>query len=726
VTVEAAALSTPSFGTVRVVHLEGAEGMNRLSDWTLVIDAPDPEIDLAAALGESATLAFGDDDGFGRAVPLMLIDAAYVGPTRDGHRYDLRLSDPTWLMTQRCGTRAFIDEDAGHIVEAMLEGVGLTKDAQLWRMSEALQRRPQCVQYGESEWAFLTRMLADEGVSLWHSADEDGAPTITFSDHAAAHDPIAGDGALVFDDASGMSHSASSFFSFHRTQRLAPEAVHVLDYDVERPDVAIEGQAGEGPLEWFEYPAWVPDGEGAERRAARRLEQLRNRAEVAEGESHSARLVPGRTVKVSGTGDDLLDGAYLVTGVSHRLTQPLDETDPVPYRARASMVPYDGERAHRPAPPTSWPRIEGIESAEVAGPAGEEIHVDRLGAVKIRSPWDRSGLTDDRASCWARTLQLDMDGSMLLPRMGWEVAVAYRDGRPDQPLVLGKLYNPVSAVPYALPENKATASLMSGTSPNDGSVNEIRTVDDTGKQQFAVQASGDQSIVVGGNLHTAVIANEIYEVKGNCTATIHGTQSITVGGNQKVDVGAGCSTKVAGGRSVSVGSETINVTKNRALTIGSTCSQAVGGLYFVRCNNLADNYKGDFCQVVGGLSLYAAGAGVNEQVLGARTEICAERLIVAAQCEDKVYGGKVIVCGPSVYAIGGNLTTKASASAGFTAAATRLAGSVMVINGGSKVTINAAAFSAGAVNMGGAISIGGDLICDGASTKLPDVTNVKG
>ena len=215
-----------------------------------------------------------------------------------------------------------------------------------------------------------------------------------------------------------MSRRASSFHVFERTVRMAPAAVHVRDYNVDRPDVLVEGRAGEGPYEHFEYPAWTPTADIAARRAKVRLEQLRRFTVSAQGENHSARLVPGRTVRVHGTGDDDLDGDYLVVDVAHELRQPYDESEPQSYKARCRLVPYDPERAHRPAVHEAPPRIEGLESAQVTGPASEEIHVDELGSVKLRPPWDRSGITDDRSSCWARSMQLQMDGSMLLPRVG--------------------------------------------------------------------------------------------------------------------------------------------------------------------------------------------------------------------------------------------------------------------------------------------------------------------
>ena len=221
---------------------------------------------------------------------------------------------------------------------------------------------------------------------------------------------------------------------------------------------------------------------------------------------------------------------YLIVAVEHELTAgSRSDANGITYCNRVTLVP-GGARAFRPSVPDGRHRYDGIETAVTTGPPGEEIHVDDLGRVKLRFLWDRSGVMDDRSSAWARCVQMNLGGAMLLPRVGWEVPVAYVDGNPDRPFVLGRMYNATAIGPYALPGAAATTSLQSATSPGGGSTNEIRMGDAAGRQEMFLHASKDQTVSVGGNAHTTVSGNEAHDVGLAYELTVTGAQSATIGG----------------------------------------------------------------------------------------------------------------------------------------------------------------------------------------------------
>ena len=251
----------------------------------------------------------------------------------------------------------------------------------MWRLSEQLYERRQCVQYDETEWDFVCRLLADEGIASWHESDGERTQWL-LGDAPASHDRIAG-GVFGFDDGSGLGRTTLAFFRFERTFAQVPTASHVREYDVRQPSVLIEGRAGEGSLEQYEYPGWVLEGDAAERRAKVRLEQHQRDADHAIGATRSVKLAPGRVVQLAAMPDDFLDGEYLVTEVRHALDQR-DTNRSKPYVAECRLVPH-GERSYRPVAPLSQPRVDGIESALVTGPSGEEIHVDDLGRIKLKT-----------------------------------------------------------------------------------------------------------------------------------------------------------------------------------------------------------------------------------------------------------------------------------------------------------------------------------------------------
>ena len=729
-TIEQALLSTEALGTLRVESLRGLEAMNDLPSWQVTVLAETGDVALADLVGQDALLELGDEEGSTRQVPLMVREVAYAGATRTGYRYEFTLGASVSMLTERSGYRVLLGESARSIVARVLGEAGVKDESVLWRLDEPLVERHECVQYGETEWGFVERLLADEGVSYWFDADADGHALLVLGDSGESHDPIDGETAFGFSDAGGARGSISTFHVFERTARLVHDSVHVRDYDVRQPDVLIEAETGDGGLQHYEYPACVLTEKAAKRRAEVRLQQLQRASETAAGETHSVRLAPGRVVTLAGVEDEGFDGAYLVVAAEHELQQAGRHAEGRSYRCRVKLVPHAPDRAHRPALPRDVPRVDGLETALVVGPSGEEIHVDDLGRIKLALPWDPSGRTDDTASTWVRSMQLHMDGSMILPRMGMEMAVGYRDGRPDVPLALGRVYNGTSRPPYGLPGKKATASLMSGTTPGGGSVNEIRMSDDAGSQQFGVQASGDMGVSVGGNCTTTIGANETHSVKANLTEHIKGSQNLSVGANQTLTAGAAAETKVKGARVVAVGgNETIGVTKNRVLQCASY-SESVAGLYSLRCNIAAETCHATYTGVVGGAMTVAAGCGLNETVLGARTEVVGgPRVVAATSMTDRTIGAKIISCGAHALSAKAVLATAVKGAATIQAASAKISGGGGVRIEAASVTIAAASLSVSGgttYKIAGSHSASADVNLDNSKATYSAGTKAKG
>src|SRR5262249_27370809 len=140
----------------------------------------------------------------------------------------------------------------------------------------------------------------------------------------------------------------------------------------------------------------------------------------------------------------------------------------------------------------------GIQTVVVTGPVNDEqaIHCDKYGRIKVRFFWDRVSPQDDTSSCWLRVSQLNMGGSMILPRVGWELAVAFFNGDPDQPFVLGRVYNAEKSPPYALPGAQTSGSIKSMSTPGAGGFNELKMGDSGGSQGFNLHAQKDLNITV--------------------------------------------------------------------------------------------------------------------------------------------------------------------------------------------------------------------------------------
>jgi type VI secretion system secreted protein VgrG len=709
------ALSSPALPGARVVRATGAEGIHVLPRWTVDLLLDDPDLDLPSLPNTPALLAFTDDGaGPPREIPLVLVRAAYAGPTRDGHRYTLELSAPGYSLTLRKGYRIHQEKTTQEIVDRVLDD-GVPGLRRVWRLSGRYARRVQCVQYAETNWAFVERLLAEDGIAYFWDLQDDAA-TIVFADGATSHDGIIGDVRVPFADASGMSRAETSFFELRREEELVHDSVHVRDYDPRHPDVFIEGRAGSGELEHFEFPARVPHDEAAAARAQARLEQLQRSRITAHGASGCARLQPGRVVRIEGAADDDFEGDWLVVEVTHAIVQSSrNHVGDRPYGNRVRMVPLsiDGEsRTFRPDLPRSRPCVFGLETALVTGPAGEEIHVDDLGRVKLATRWDPDGVQDDRSSRWVRTLQMNLGGAMHLPRVGWEVAIAYADGHPDVPLVLGQLYNATNRPPYSLPEKKATTALRSATTPFDGTSNEIRFDDTAGNQEAFIHASNTQSVTVGGSATTLVGVEQLHDVHLGFGLGVK-SQTVMVTASQNVAVAKDMAVVVKGARSETVGSESIGVTGSRRVDAGGSYTELIGALYGLRCNVANATVQGAYTELVGANLVTGAGLGTHQSVAAARVEIVggSRNVAAASSCEDSTSGPKKVSAGAVTELGSGSVKTEA-------ASLSISVGASATISAGGKVDIKASTVS---------IDVGGSLTAKGGSTlAISGSVNVSG
>jgi type VI secretion system secreted protein VgrG len=187
---------------------------------------------------------------------------------------------------------------------------------------------------------------------------------------------------------------------------------------------------------------------------------------------------------------------------------------------------------YRPQVVTPKPRIEGLQSAIVVGPPGQEIHTDEFERVRVRFHWDREGEWDDSRTCWIRVSQGwagAMYGQMMIPRIGQEVIVDFLDGDPDQPVIIGRLYNATAQVPYPLPKFKTRSTWKSDSSPDSNGYNEIMFEDSAGKEIVWMQAQKDLAKVVKRNESERTGANRSFVVGSNRSATIGANDSVEVG-----------------------------------------------------------------------------------------------------------------------------------------------------------------------------------------------------
>ena len=580
-------------GTLRVVRFEGREGISETFEFDLELCSPDPDIVLEDVVGKPAVLEIHTDDEPRRVHGLVSrFEVSKFGKKLAFYR--ARLVPRAWVLNLASRSRIFQDMKTQEIVQTVLAELDVPK--MRFSLNRSYKPRLYCVQYRETDFAFVSRLMEEEGI-FYYFAPTDDVEEMVIADNPDVHEslPCGVDPVLPFrEEEAGLSGTVSiTHFAVRQSMRTG--AVTLREFDFKKPslDMTVKKESDtETSFEYYDYPGEYPEPGLGKSLAEIRLQQLRTGREIVEGESDCRPFTPGFKFELSGHPRDALNAEYLLIGVRHSGAQPQameeesggEEGGTTVYTNRFYAIP--ATVPFRPRRRTPRPVVEGVQTAIVTGSSGEEIHVDEHGRVKVHFHWDREGSHDDKSSCWVRVAQLQTSGSMLLPRVGWEVIVDFQEGDPDRPIIIGRLHNGGEPGPYALPENKTQMSFRSSTSPGGAGANEIRLEDSSGKMHFFMHASKDMNIVVENNQTLLVEVDDEGHVKGKQTLKVDGNQSDTIGGNRTIEVTGDHTESIKGKMDLKVkGDETIAVDGGRKDTVKGVSETKIDG-------NVTEKYGG--------------------------------------------------------------------------------------------------------------------------------------
>jgi type VI secretion system secreted protein VgrG len=503
--------------------------------------------------------------------------------------------------------------------------------------------------------------------------------------------------------------------------------------------------------EVFEYPAGLTIGEYSNPRytAEDGAVQSRLRREghaqgdrTFRGDGYVTGFAAGMRFELEGHGDAALDAKYVLTRVEHEGFAPEEITSDAndtaaQERYRNTFTCAAEDVVFRPARVYPKPKVGGVQTATVTGPAGEEIYTDEHGRIKVQFHWDREGARDEKSSCWVRVMQPWAGagwGFVWIPRIGMEVVVQFLEGDPDRPLVTGCVYNGQNTPPYALPDEKTKSTIKSNSSPGGGGSNEIRFEDLAGAEEIYLHAQkdfnevvehdhttrvknhhtntvdvndtesvgGDQTLTVSGNRtktvkkdekttveqnRTEVVnIDETITVHGNRTEAVDGDESITIGGNRTATVGGDESTSVGGDQKQSVGGDrTASVDGDQTTTVGGDDALDVGGDRSAKVGgDDALEVSGDLSADVGGDATLKTGGDINASAGGDVNVDASANVTIAAGSEGVFQGATISVSGSGEVTISGGGSTIKLSGAGveINGATVKIAGGMVEVTGG--------------------------------------------
>jgi type VI secretion system secreted protein VgrG len=536
----------PGAGDLRVVRFYGREGLSSLFEFRLELAGP--ELDLAALIDRPGLLTIAGVD-VPRRVHGVVVEVEDIGRTRGFHLYEVTLVPWIWRLQHRETCRIFQDLTTPQILAQVLTDAGLPRDWLRLDLIAGYAPRNYCVQYRESDLAFISRLMEEDGIFYAFEHAED-RHVLALGDHPGAHPPIPGVPALWYIPPGGALVADREHVDTLRfAERVRPGRVTLRDHNLHRTDLAMEVQESarqHAELEVYAYPGEYQDpalgGPHQGRSLAKlRLDGLQAARRGGVGGADCARLTAGHTFALVGHPRAELDTTYRILHVAHVGHQPQvldqDAAGDSSYRSEFAISALD--QPYRPPRATPRPVMRGLQTATVVGPAGEEVFPDEHARVKVQFHWDRAEPFDETSSCWVRVSQLWAGngwGAMFLPRIGHEVLVDFLEGDPDRPVIVGRIYTGTNKPPYPLPDDKTRSTIKSDSSLGGGGSNELRFDDKKGSEEVYLHAQKDLVELVEHDNTRTVKNDQTFRIDADQSFSVGGNQSFTVSGDRTVGV----------------------------------------------------------------------------------------------------------------------------------------------------------------------------------------------
>lgn len=555
------ALETPLGKDVLLLtSFSGREAMSRLFSFQLETLSEKDSLQAKDIVGKNVSFRVDFPDGSHRWFNGFVNRFTYCGRGDRLNIYRAEVVPWLWFLTRTSDLRIFQEKTVPDIIKQVFGDLGFS-DFEL-ELKGSHPKWDYCVQYRETDFNFVSRLMEQEGI-FYYFRHEQGKHTLVLADQKGAYKDCTDKEVQLLANLSGPESTDQLFSWEHQYEFRSGKWAHT-DYNFETPSTSLMAQTksvvqldGNSKLEFYDFPgeyAQKGDGDAA---VKIRMEEEETAHNVVQGTSHCRSFSPGGKFKVTkhhASGE--AGGQYVLTAVNHSASvgsayQVGGEHAEVIYSNSFACIP--DSVVFRPARITPKPTVQGVQTALVVGPSGEEIYTDKYGRVKVQFYWDREGKKDEKSSCWIRVAQPWSGknwGAIHIPRIGQEVVVSHVEGDPDRPLITGMVYNAETMPPYSLPDNKTQTGIKTRSSKDasEENFNELRFEDKKGEEEIYFHAEKNFNRVVENN-DTLKVGFEKKD-DGDQTIEIHNNQKLTVGNAQSKD-----------------GSQTVDIWKDRTTTL---------------------------------------------------------------------------------------------------------------------------------------------------------------
>ena len=634
------AISTPLGPDALLLRgFTGSEAISHPFQFELDLLSENDSIKFQDIVGKNVTIRLFDDQGAERHWNGFLTRFSQGSQSDRLTEYRARMEPWLWFLTRKADCRIFQNVAVPEIIRQIFVELGF-QDFE-FRLYGQFEPRDYCVQYRETDFNFVSRLMEEEGICYFFRHG-DGKHTLILANDQAAHDPCDVQSVARYDTRPGALAYEDTITGWSSQEEFRTGGWSQTDYNFETPGASLAVTVnGRNRYEYYDYPGeYMVRGQG-DRLARIRLQEQVADAVACHGEGGCRYFTAGFRFTLQDHYRADQNQEYLLTAIHHAATQGgsyevSSNGEDLTYHNSFECVP--SSTPFRPARVTPQPVVHGCQTALVVGPAGEEIYTDKYGRVKVQFHWDRQGKKNANSSCWMRVSYPwagQQWGSISIPRIGQEVVVGFLEGDPDQPIIVGRVYNAEQMPPWALPANATQSGLLTRSSKGGSAANAnaLRFEDKKGSEQVWFHAEKDMATEVEHDKTLWVGHDEACVVDHDRTRVVKHDEAITIQNDRRMEVDRDKSEKVLRDKSINVirnhhekidGSMDIMVGRTLTESVAINYSETVGGAMEI---------------TVGGLIAITAGAALAETVGAQRAEM------VGGASSESVGGNKSIDVG---------------------------------------------------------------------------------
>ncbi len=633
----------------------GYEAVSQLFSYQLELLAEQStRIDFDKLMGQkvSFTLALPEDKI--RHFHGICVRLSQGGRDADFTSFRMEVVPQLWILTRISQSRIFQHMTVPDILKKLLAGLDVT-----YEIMGTFEPRDYCVQYQESDFNFVSRLMEEEGLYYFFKHTAQGHQLV-IANTPQSHPDLPEHATIVFEGITGGERQEERIAEWRKTQEVRSGKYLLWDHCFELPHKHLEAEqkiqdsvaAGKvthklkvGNNEMFEiydYPgAYAQRFDGVDKGGGEQPDQLQkifqdNQRTVGirmqqealpglriRGSSDCRHMIPGHKFTLERHFD--ADGQYVLTSVEHAVKLSGDyrsggEMD-LSYENRFTCIPL--ALPYRPLRITPKPVVQGSQTAVVVGPPGEEIFTDKYGRVKVQFHWDREGQYDSGSSCWVRVgtaIAGRQWGMIHIPRIGQEVIVDFLEGDPDQPIIVGGVYNADQVPPYKLPDHKSKSTYKSYSTLGGGGFNEIRFEDKKGQEQVFVHGHKDLDVRIRSDRREWIGRDRHLIVKRDKRDLIENDEERLIQRDSKQEFGRDYHLKIKGKEAIEVvGSRSLCVSGDVIEEFKGNHSLQVSNAHYLKGMSLVIEGMTSLCLKVGGSFITLDPSGIT--MLGGKVSI---------------------------------------------------------------------------------------------------------